>query len=201
MKNSIIIVTIFFILISVFFAVSAEIRKSDIEQTNSMIKWLCIKRYKAEQNRLGVNWGKHRLLKNRKMLNEISIAVVYSSITYDIPKSIILSTAWFESKLNRRVIIGERLGDKGEYGLMQNHGLSAQNCNLNTIQGQINCGSNWLKLAYEKCGNSWIKAFVAYRSGKCTAPEKSALLHSANLRFNLSKILANRGDWSKDDDS
>jgi membrane-bound lytic murein transglycosylase MltF len=60
---------------------------------------------------------------------------------------------------------------KGEMGLMQVHGRAAAGCELETVEGQIDCGASWLNQCREKC-TTVSGALTAYATGRCKAKTK-----------------------------
>jgi len=70
----------------------------------------------------------------------------------------------------------------GEIGILQVHGLAARGCELDTVEGQLDCGAKWMRRAFEVCG-SWDKAIIAYASGRCDASKDSKLFKNSFSRF------------------
>ncbi len=148
---------------------AAESVEPQASDTLNKINWLCTTRYKAEQKHMHVNWGDHPLLKEPERAKEIADAVDAAAQATGFEVSTILTIAWFESRLEKKVGTLEKKGSLGEMGLMQCHGKAVKNCDLTTIQGQVTCGSNWLKTCLDTCGS--LKGAIAYyATGKsCTA--------------------------------
>lgn len=71
---------------------------------------------------------------------------------------------------------------RGEIGILQVHGLAARGCDLDTVEGQLDCGARWLRRSFNKCG-AWDRAIANYASGNCTIPKKGAVARIVLSRF------------------
>lgn len=134
---------------------------------SNAIDWLCDDYYKLEQKKLGVTWGKHSLLKRPELKNDISKAVKSASLKYQMDPFLILATIWKESRFDIKVIKLKHKGPKGSLGLMQilPHGICNKNCDLNTIEGQIDCGTKCLAQSIKYCNGNISQGFSNYISG------------------------------------
>jgi hypothetical protein len=137
------------------------------------IEYLITDEYDREQKSLGVNWGKHPLVKNPQNIPLIARAVLKSSRRHEIDPMLILAVAWRESRLCPSVSslrVESRLGAKG---LMQNLGISTRGCDFKTISGQIDCGAKWLKINMQDC-KTLEGALAQYMRGRDCTPLRAA---------------------------
>lgn len=58
---------------------------------------------------------------------------------------------------------------RGEFGLMQTHGICARGFNLGTVDGQLESGISCLAMARDCCDGSLKQAMTMYLSGRCKA--------------------------------
>jgi hypothetical protein len=158
---------------------------SEINKTKSMIVWLCTVQYKAEQKKLGVKWGPHPTLKQQKLIDEIAYAAEHAARKNDLPVSLVLVTAWRESRFLKSVSTLERLGLRGERGLMQVHGTAAYGCNLKSVSGQVLCGARWLRRSLDACDGDLFGGITMYRSGACKTKKSTRLWRGVKGRIDL----------------
>ena len=80
-----------------------------------------------------------------------------------VPASLLLAVQYLESSLKP-----DRIGKRGEIGIMQVHPSMTGGCEMATRRGQMACGAAILAAAYEHCG-TWEGALTRYaqRSGRC----------------------------------
>jgi len=153
---------------------------------SEVIDWICIDRYKTEQQYIGVNWAEHPILANDHLKTNIAKALLESSVKYDIDPMLILATMWRESYLDNKVASLEKLGAKGEKGLMQilPKGVCDKNCDFSTIGGQVDCGAKCLKSNIVACNGNISYGLSRYRSGgKCMETK------AGKRRYRLYKLL------------
>lgn len=130
------------------------------------IKWLCTVEYEREQQSAGVKWARHPLTKDPETLIKIHNGVIRAADNHSVDKYLLLSMAWKESRFRADVLSRKKKGSKGEIGILQVHGVAARGCNLDTIDGQLQCGAAWLAVGFQEC-KSTSKAVGYYMSGKC----------------------------------
>jgi hypothetical protein len=60
-----------------------------------------------------------------------------------------------------------KIGKRGELGLMQVWGVCARGCDLQTPAGQIDCGCRCLRKSMDICGGDVAAGLNMYASGRC----------------------------------
>lgn len=121
-----------------------------------------------------------RVVTDRPYRTEIVRSAVAAGQRHDLPPSLLLSMAFFESSYRSTAI-----GTRGELGLLQVGEQARRVClcpDIQTdIQTQIDCGACWLARARRACGNL-RGALTMYAVGKCTSGDpRVARLVSARL--------------------
>ena len=96
--------------------------------------------------------------------------IVAAAEEYETPPGLLTGMSFRESSF-RSTAVGYK---RGEIGLLQIHGRALTTCpHKDTIEkpeSQLRCGSRWLRVAYDLCGETWEGALTAYASGKCKPP-------------------------------
>lgn len=102
------------------------------------------------------------LMKNAELRLQMARAIVETSQNRGIPPLLLTTIVYNES-----IFEVTALGKLGEIGLTQVHGLAARDCELTTIEGQLDCGAKWLAHYYPIC-KTWEKSLTAYATrGLC----------------------------------
>lgn len=123
------------------------------------------------------------LLRDRASeVDEIARACVDVESRWGAPCLLLVSMMHHESRFDR-----EAIGKLGERGLLQIHGVAARGCDLDSIQGQVECGALWLMQGYGKCKDSgWFEAMTWYASpGKCRPEPNGKLDRRISARWHL----------------
>lgn len=115
-------------------------------------------------------WG---IAADSKARRDMAERIVKAAKLHQIPPLLLTVTVKRESSFQ-----SDAIGvSNGEIGLVQVHGLAASRCELETVDGQLECGARWLRKAHDKCGD-WRGAVTAYMSGRCSA-RRGGRLHKA----------------------
>jgi soluble lytic murein transglycosylase-like protein len=64
------------------------------------------------------------------------------------------------------------VGDAGERGLVQVHGVAAKGYDLTTPRGQLEAGAAWLRACLDMCNGDLTQSITAYRVGRCKTTDK-----------------------------
>lgn len=110
-------------------------------------------------------WPRHRMLRfpeeRRAMAEAISDATIYTDVSPILLVAVVKRESSFDEKA---------LGKLGEKGLTQMKGVAARGCDLDTVEGQLDCSVRLLTLTHNRCG-SWSGALTVYatRAGTCTS--------------------------------
>jgi|LSQX01.2.fsa_nt_gb hypothetical protein len=105
--------------------------------------------------------------------------------TENVEPELILTMAFCESTLRTTA-----RGGLGEVGIMQIHGVAKRGCDMETRQGQLNCGAKFLQESYNICG-SWEGSLTRYATGKCKS-DKSRVKWLVNYRIKMWEKLKKR---------
>ncbi len=129
-------------------------------------------RANTEEDRVGVvyesiNWllkpaPNRRLSRDGEKKQHLAQDIVSAAKQWEVPSLLLAVIAFRESSFNTRA-----LGDLGERGLTQVHGMASRGCVLDSQLGQLSCGARWLARGKKLCG-SWNGAVTAYACGSCT---------------------------------
>jgi hypothetical protein len=104
--------------------------------------------------------------KTQKRAAKVKHFTIAESIKRNLDPLLVFLIMFEESSFRPRAIGRSH----GELGLMQVHGVAADGCELETPEGQIECGLNWLEKCYQKC-KSTRGALYMYGTGECTQPK------------------------------
>lgn len=128
-------------------------------EVNKAIKWL---------TRLV---PKHPVQKNKKWRSELSAYIVEASYEYDLEPLLVTAVVFLESSFRKKAIGS----DRPSIGLMQVHGVALNGCkDLDTAEGQLLCGSKWLRFCIDECEGSIAGGLALYGNGNtCWPPYKS----------------------------
>ncbi len=100
--------------------------------------------------------------KNRER-HIISEQILTSSKLHTVPPFLVVTVIYRESKFNPKM-----KGKRGEIGLMQTHGVAISGCDLSTPEGQIDCGTKYIRTSIDYCGGiSLLRGLAVYASGYC----------------------------------
>lgn len=128
----------------------------------------------------------HPLTRLPKRRIEMARLIASAAEAHQIPALLLTAIAFRESSLRTRVT-----GDLGERGLLQVHGIAAEGCDLETAEGQLDCGARWLRRCADRCG-SLDGGFALYASGRTCKPDtkhlRSVVADRWRLWANLEKI-------------
>lgn len=117
----------------------------------------------AIRHYMRLNPGK-RIMRSAEIRKEMAEAIVSAARKHEVPPLLLTTIIYHESTFETSA-----KGALGEIGLMQVHGLAARGCDLQTLEGQLDCGAEWLAHFYPKC-QTWKGAVTAYGTrGSCVA--------------------------------
>jgi len=172
-----------------------EVKPILVQVVFSIVLTLCISTLKAheaagqvtaEDIRLAIShtlrpvfYGRLLARDEAKQL-EIAKIIVKVSRKYSHDPYLITSMGYCESSF-RKDAIGV---SKGEIGLLQVHGVAAKGCNLDTIEGQADCGAKWLREKIDQCG-SLRAGLTAYVSKSCKAAPDSRAAFAVKRRLKI----------------
>lgn len=121
-------------------------------------------------------------------------AIVAAAVEYGHDPALLLAMSYLESSFDLKAV-----GQIGELGLFQVHGMARRGCDLTTPEGNATCGARWLSRVIAACGGRLVldldlcrsKGVVsacggglsAYASGSCAASDKVALVVRRRLRM------------------
>lgn len=124
----------------------------------------------------------------------IEKALVGAAMDHNIDPALMVAMGYKESSFEL-----DAKGRIGEIGLVQVHGKAARNCDLETPEGQAECGAKWLSRVTEECGgriaNNPVKCIstgdkrhcsgglAAYASGNCVATERVGWIVRGRLKL------------------
>jgi hypothetical protein len=105
--------------------------------------------------------------KAKKKAYSLTESVKKASRKYNIPELLIWIVIRFESSFDHRVVSTSKYKEKG---LMQVTGVAKKGCDLTTQEGQIDCGTKWLRYCLDKCRGDILKGLTAYQTkkGRCS---------------------------------
>jgi len=104
------------------------------------------------------------LMRDAELRLQMARAIVETSQNHGIPPLLLTTIVYNESTFEITA-----LGKLGEVGLTQVHGVAARDCDLTTIEGQLDCGAKWLAHYYPIC-KTWEKSLTAYATrGLCVS--------------------------------
>lgn len=121
-----------------------------------------------------------RLYKNADYRYELAEQIGTAAASTKVPPGLLTVLAYKESSF-----LPKAEGGQGEKGLLQviPGGSADQDCDLDTAEGQLDCGSRWLRVCYKKCKN-WYGALMAYKTGHCETKSidvQKKILHRLNV--------------------
>lgn len=153
-----ILVLLFFLLWSFDRAFGVEVDRVDrVDKVSQMVETL-------------LDGTKRRLATDEDKRREFASLVVAAADEYDTPEGLLTAMSYRESSF-RPTAVGWK---RGEVGLLQIHGRALTTCphkdEIDEPANQLLCGSRWLKVAFDTCGETWEGALTAYASGKCKPP-------------------------------
>lgn len=104
------------------------------------------------------------IMRSATLREEMAQAIVTAANTHGVPPLLLTTIVYNESTFDITA-----KGKLGEIGLTQVHGLAAKGCELDTAEGQLDCGARWLAHYYPKC-ETWERSLTAYATkGKCVS--------------------------------
>jgi len=135
---------------------------------------------------LATNAPNNPVNKDGEFLNNLIATIEDCSIKYDIPIPWIVVIIFKESSFKMKSI-----GYKGkEIGLMQVYPSTAKafKCSdMESIEGQINCGCKVLRFCIDRCNGDFISGLTAYASKhrRCKAKKGSRLERAIKNRIRI----------------
>jgi hypothetical protein len=147
------------------------------KKIDDAISWLVTKR-------VGDSQAAHPILDNPVYRTEVRVAAIEAGNSYNLPPLLLLSMAYRES-----VLTTDRIGSRGEIGLMQVGKQGQQFCknvcgqNI-TPHEQMYCGACWLDAGRSWCKENLLNGLKAYAGGKCNST-KTRVVNSVYWRFRV----------------
>lgn len=124
----------------------------------------------------------------------IEKALIGAAMDHNIDPALMVAMGYKESSFEL-----DAKGKIGEIGLVQVHGKAARNCDLQTPEGQAECGAKWLSRVTEECGGRIANnpqkcietgarkycsgGLAAYASGSCSATETVSWIVRGRLKL------------------
>ena len=113
-------------------------------------------------------------------VTRIGDAIDAAARSYNVPPLLLVAMAHHETRF-----LAHRIGrSHGERGILQVHGTARHNCNLETVEQQLDCGARWLRGRIDHCG-SIEGGLTAYACGRCKAAKKSRCNKAVQRRLRL----------------
>jgi hypothetical protein len=147
------------------------------QKIDDAISWLVTKR-------IGESQAAHPILDDPSYRTSVRVAAIEAGNSYNLPPLLLLSMAYRES-----VLTTDRIGSRGEIGLMQVGKQGQQFCknvcgqNI-TPHEQMYCGACWLDAGRSWCKGSLEGGLRAYAGGKCYS-KKTRVVNSVYWRLRV----------------
>lgn len=140
---------------------------------------------------LTYHWPRLEVQKHPERRAEMASYLAQSAERWDVPLSMLLSMAWFETTFR----FDAKGYSRGEVGVLQVHGYATRGCNVETRWGAIDCGARWLAKGVEVCGDL-PHALVRYGTGKCETDDDHVRVY-VRRRLRLQKRLERLYEFRK----